>query len=63
MQKVRVGANSKILFENTVDNYPQNFVHKAPLFSQPELRKDAQACVRRCLGGGHALLDFKPDNR
>jgi phenylpropionate dioxygenase-like ring-hydroxylating dioxygenase large terminal subunit len=67
-QRVRVGANWKIFFENTVDNYHQNFVHKAPLFSHPELRKtskrvsgDASTAVVRDLGGGHAELDFKPE--
>jgi phenylpropionate dioxygenase-like ring-hydroxylating dioxygenase large terminal subunit len=67
-QKVAVRANWKIFFENTVDNYHQNFVHKAPLFSHPELRKtskrvsgDASVAVVRDLGGGHAELDFRPE--
>jgi fatty-acyl-CoA synthase len=67
-QKVAVRANWKIFFENTVDNYHQNFVHKAPLFSHPELRKtskrvsgDASTAVVRDLGGGHAELDFRPE--
>jgi phenylpropionate dioxygenase-like ring-hydroxylating dioxygenase large terminal subunit len=67
-QKVRVRANWKIFLENTVDNYHQNFVHQAPLFSHPELRDTSKrvsgersAAVVRDLGGGHAELDFTPE--
>ena len=69
-QKVKVHANWKIFMENTVDNYHQNFVHQAPLFSHPDLRRtskrvsgDASVAVVRDLGNDHAELDFTPEQR